>query len=72
MASKSSKTLPFIALAIAVALSVYEAETGKAVPLEDIMNLLIAVGVAGVPLAIGKKVLEVKSLAKSVVEKVKE
>ena len=71
MASNSSKTLPFIVLAIAVSLAVYETETGRDVPLEDIIGLLAAVGVAGVPLAIGKKVLEVKGLAKKSVEGIK-
>jgi hypothetical protein len=71
MASASSKSLPFIVLGIAVSLAVYETETGRDVPLEDIITLLTAIGVAGVPLAIGKKVLEVRGMAKTVVEKLK-
>lgn len=72
MASTSSKALPFIVLAIAFGLAIYESESGKSVPLETIIPLLVAVGVAGVPLAAVKKIAEAKVGAKKAVEEFKE
>lgn len=72
MASTSSKTLPFIVLAIALGLAIYEAESGKNVPLETIIPVLAAIGVAGVPLAAVKKIAEAKAGLKPAVREFKE
>lgn len=60
MASTSSKSLPFIVLAIAFALALYEAETGREVPLETIVPVLGAIGVAGATKAAVEKVAEAR------------
>ena len=72
MASVSSKALPFIVLAIALGLAIYEAESGKNVPLETMIPVLAAIGVAGVPLAAVKSIAEAKVGAKKAVEEFKE
>lgn len=71
MASKSSKALPYIVLAVAVLLAVYEAETGKVVPLETIIPILAPIGVAGAVKSAVEKVAEAKKIAKKAVEEFK-
>lgn len=72
MASKSSKTLPFLVLAALIALAVYETETGRDVPLGDIQPVLLAIGVGGVPLAAVKAIAANKGAVKAAVQKFKE
>lgn len=58
--STSSKTLPFIALAIAFLLAVVEGVTGYDFPLEQLAPMLTLVGVGGIPLAMVKNAVAAK------------
>ena len=50
MVSKSSKSLPFLVLAIVVLALGYEAYTGTAVDIESYIPVLIALGIGGASL----------------------
>jgi hypothetical protein len=72
MASTTSKALPFIVLAIALGLSIYQAETGKVVPLETIIPILVPIGVAGAVKSAVEKVVEAKKATDAAVKEFKE
>jgi hypothetical protein len=57
MASASSKAIPFIVLAIAFGLTLFQAATGINVNLESLVPLLTLMGVGGIPLSIAKNAL---------------
>jgi hypothetical protein len=72
MASNTSKALPFIVLAVAIALSIYQAETGKVVPLETLIPILAPIGVAGAVKSAIEKVAEAKKVTDQAVKEFKE
>src|SRR5690606_26981232 len=57
MTSTSSKAIPFLVLAIAFGLTLFEAATGVAVNLESLVPILALMGVGGIPLSIAKQAL---------------
>jgi hypothetical protein len=68
MASKSSKSLPFLVLAIAFALAIYEAETGKTIAIDLLVPILAPIGVAGAAKSAIEKVAQAKQTAKDIVK----
>lgn len=68
MASKSSKSLPFVVLAIAFLLAIYEAETGKTIAVDLLVPILAPIGIAGAAKSAIEKVAEAKKTARAIVE----
>jgi hypothetical protein len=58
--STSSKTLPFLALAIAFLLAVVEGVTGYDFPLEQLAPMLTLMGIGGIPLSMVKNAVSAK------------
>lgn len=67
MASKSSKSLPFIVLTVAFALAIYEAQTGHTVNVDLLVPILAPIGIAGAAKSAIEKVAQAKKAAKDIV-----
>lgn len=68
MASNSSKSLPFIVLAIAFALAIYESETGKSINVDLLIPILAPIGIAGAAKSAIEYVATAKKAAKQLVD----
>lgn len=69
MASKTSKGLTVAALIAVIGLGLLEAYTGVNVPLEEMMPMLVAVGVTGAGLSAVKAVAEGKAISAPLIKK---
>lgn len=73
MTTNTSKSIPFIVLAIVVGTLALETVYDIEINIEEVIPILTAMGVAGVPLAVAKKAFEArKAIPTSIEDRIKE